>query len=190
MSDRPTNLPHVGLSPLSVAGEVPDDVVAMVVEASFDAAILEHNYLPARMSPDAARAYCLGAVGVVLCHDGLPAGLAVAHPRPDPGEGVTIPPNAVELDVWVLRPYRGQVVRWFPLIKRWMSERFDHLIGVVWERHQTARALLRFAGFQTLGRSFWKGEGALAGHCEVFALDLRAHRGPPAEPSAPAPTEP
>lgn len=189
MRDPAANLPHVSLSPIAEGDEVPEDVVAMVVAASHDPAILAHNYLPGAMSPGAARAYCLRAVGVVLRHDGLPAGLAVAHGRPDPGEGVTIPPNAVELDVWVLRPYRGQVIRWFPLVKRWMSARFDHLVGVVWESHQTARALLRFAGFQTLGRSYWKGEGALAGHCEVFACDLRPYRAPP-ETTTTTSTEP
>jgi hypothetical protein len=143
----------------------------MFVEASFDPAIGASNYLPPRMDEAKARAYCAGTAGVVLRSGGTPAGVAVILPEPDPGVGVEIPEGCVELDVWVLAPFRGQVVRWFPLIQAWMAERYPRVLGVIWEDHHTAKALLRWSGWRHLGRSFWSRDGC-SGQCDVFLLEL------------------
>jgi len=164
------------ISPLADATEH-DDVIAMLVEGSFDPAVREKNYLPACMDAARARAYCAEACGVVLYLDGRPVGVAVAKPDPDPGTGVEIPAGCPELDMWVLPRWRGQSMRWFPLIAAWMAQRFDELLGVTWADNHTAIALLRWSGWKWLGQSFWSCE-TCSGHCEVFLYDLRPHRAP------------
>lgn len=147
----------------------------MLVEASFDPAIRAKNYLPAGLDTERARAYCASSEGVVLRLGDTPVGVAVAKPDPDPGVGVEIPAGCPELDMWVLAPFRGQGMRWFPLIAAWMAERHEQLLGVTWADNHTAVALLRWSGWKHLGKSFWT-DGSCSGHCEVFVYDLRPHR--------------
>ena len=175
MPQRSSQPPAVTISPLGPAGAESEDVVAMVVEGSFDPEVRIKNYLPSRMDTERAREYCAGANGIVLRLDGKPVGVAVARPDPDPGVGVEIPAGCVELDMWVLPAYRGQGMRWFPLITDWMAQRFDQIVGVTWEDNHTAIALLRWSGWKWIGRSFWSG-GGCSGHCQVFIYDLRPHR--------------
>ena len=165
----------IGISPLGEDGAGCPEVVAMLVEASFDPQIRAKNYLPPAMDAARARAYCVNANGVVLRLGGRPVGIAVARPGPDPGQGVEIPAGCPELDMWVLAPHRGQSMRWFPLITTWMAQRFDELLGVTWADNRTAVALLRWSGWKWLGQSFWT-DGTCEGRCEVFLYDLRPHR--------------
>ncbi len=165
----------VSISRLGEACDDRDEVLAMLVEGSFDAEVLVKNYLPQRMDRARAERYLAEADGVVLRLGSRPVGVAVALHEPSPGEGVEIPEGSVELDMWLLAPFRGQGMRWFPLIKDWMAERFDHLVGVTWADNHTAVALLRWSGWRHLGASLWRCEGC-EGRCEVFLYDLRAHR--------------
>jgi RimJ/RimL family protein N-acetyltransferase len=155
------------------------DVIAMVVQASFDSSVRANHYLPPCMDEAAARRYCETTDGVVLRLGSRPVGvLAVLH-DPHPGEGVEIPAGSVEFEMWVLPEYRGQGMRWFPLVASWLAQRFHTLVGVTWSTNETAIALMRWAGWKWLGRTFWRGEGEFAevqGSCEVFLYDLTPHR--------------
>lgn len=142
---------------------------------SADATICASTYLPPGMTAEEARAYCLRSHGVVLRLGGKPVGIAVASPDVSPGEGVDVPAGAVEFDMWILGPYRGQGSRWVHMVVAWMAERYDYLVGVTWAHNAVVIALLEWAGFEHLGRSFWRGDGC-AGPCEVFLHDLKALR--------------
>jgi hypothetical protein len=152
---------------LSSLGDTPsDDVVAMLVEASFDPDICRSNYLTPRMDADQAREYCAVTRGAVLRVGDEPVGLAVAR-NPDAGEGVELPPGAVEIELWILARHRGQGTRWFALVTEWMAERFEVLVSVLWEGSGQVAALLSRSGWERLGSSFWSGPGG-AGNCDVF----------------------
>jgi len=166
---------EVSVTALGAPVEDRDAVIAMLVEGSFDPEVRAKNYLPACMDGGRAETYYAEACGVVLRLGGRPVGVAVALSEPSPGEGVEVPAGSVELDMWVLAPFRGQGVRWFPLMKDWMARRFDHLVGVTWETNRTAIALLEWSGWKRIGRSFWRCE-TCEGHCEVFLYDLKRHR--------------
>jgi hypothetical protein len=179
MRDRVSSLPRrpqpISIAPLGELGAASAEVVEMLVAASFDPEIRAKNYLPHSMDAAQARTYCLSANGVVLRLGDRPVGVAVARPDPDPGQGVEIPAGCPELEMWVLPPYRGQAMRWFPLITAWMAQRFDELLGVTWADNHTAVALLRWSGWKWLGQSFWS-DGTCEGRCEVVLYDLRPHR--------------
>lgn len=166
---------NISISPLDAAAAESDDVIAMLIAGSIDPEVRVKNYLPAAMDAARAQQYCREANGVVLRLDGQPVGVAVAKPNPDAGVGVEIPKDCPELDMWVLASVRGQGLRFFPLVKEWLAQRFDQVLGVTWEDNHTAVALLRWSGWQWLGRSFWS-DGSCAGHCQVFVYDLKAHR--------------
>jgi len=165
----------VSATDFEALGDDRDAVLAMLAEGSFDPEVLASSYLPPRMDLAGASRYAATARGLVLRLDGRPVGIAVALAEPSPGEGVEVPAGSVELDMWLLAPERGQGMRWFGLIKAWMAERHDHLVGVTWSRNTTAVALLRWSGWRHLGRSHWRCD-AVEGACEVFVYDLAAWR--------------
>jgi hypothetical protein len=169
------------LSPLIEDGVAPGDVVALVVAASRDPTIRAMNYVPHAMDDAQAREYCATSDGVVLRLDGEPVGVSIVRHAPQAGEGIAIPEGCVELEEWVLPPYRGQGLfgkRGWPLITAWLAPRFQCLLGVIWEDNDHAQALVRTCGWRRLGRSFWRSAGyARAGYCEVFVYDLAPHRG-------------
>jgi len=171
------------LSPLVEAGVVPGDVAAMIIEASLDETICDMNYLPHAMDAAQAQEYCAKSDGVVLRLDGKPVGVTMVRHTPQPGEGVEIPAGCVELDEWVLAPFRGQGIlgrRGWPLITAWLAQRFTHVVSVTWEDNYHAQALLRGRGYKWVGRGFWSGSGyTRAGYCEVFVYDLTPHREKP-----------
>ena len=103
---------------------------------------------------------------VLLIPHQEPVGLAVAR-NPDAGEGVELPPGAVEIELWILARHRGQGTRWFALVTEWMAERFEVLVSVLWEGSGQVAALLSRSGWERLGSSFWSGPGG-AGNCDVF----------------------
>lgn len=151
----------------------------MIIEGSFDPEIPSMNNLPPCLDEARARAYCAQSDGMVLWLDGEPVGVAIAHP-PEPGDGVAIPEDCVELDEWVLAPFRGHGLlgkrgAW-PLIAAWLAQRFDHALAVAWTHNHAAHSLLRARGYRQLGRSHWSGPRS-SGYCEVFVYDLAAHRG-------------
>jgi hypothetical protein len=119
-----------------------------------------------------ARAYAARTTGVILRSGGTPVGVVSVLPVADPGEGVEIPDGCVELDVWVLERFRGQVIRWFPLLRAWLAGRYARVLGVVWADYDVAKALLHWSGWRHLGRSYWS-RGDCSGHCEVFLLELQ-----------------
>jgi hypothetical protein len=164
-------LQPISMSPLREVTAADDDVLAMLVEGSFDADIRMKTYFPSRMDAAQALAYCRATEGVVLRLGGKPVGLAVARPDPDAGQGVAIPPGVPELELWVLAAHRGQGKRWFPLFAPWMAQRFDRMIAVAWEDNHAPIALLRHSGWDWLGKSFWT-DGSVSGNCEVFSYDL------------------
>lgn len=168
----------LSLSPLGEVGAACDDVVAMIVEASHEPAIRAMNYLPHCLDTASAREYCAGADGVVLRIDGAPVGVTVVLHHPSPGEGVEIPDGCVELDEWVLPPWRGKGIlgkRGWPLISAWLAQRFERVLSVTWEENVAAQALLRGRGYEWIGKSLWSGNGQ-SGPCEVFLYDLTRHR--------------
>lgn len=166
-------LPDVRIEPLAARPDA--DVISMIVEASQDPEIRRKNYLPAGLDDEGARRYCATSDAVVLYLGDRAVGLAAALPEASPGEGVEVPAGSVELDMWVLAPFRGQGPRWFPLIADRFAERFDHIVGCTWEDNRTAIALLRWSGWRRIGRSYWTCPG-MSGWCEVFLYDLAAHR--------------
>jgi hypothetical protein len=173
----PAPTPSFSLTPLGTAGAACEEVVAMVVEASLEPDICEKSYLPARMDADRARQYCAHANGVVIRVGGKPVGVAMAHPDPDPGQGVEIPAGCAELEVWVLAAYRGQTKLWYPMMMAWMAARFDRLISVIWADNHAPTTVLRRNGWAWLGQSDWS-DGGCSGRCDVFLYDLAPHRAP------------
>jgi hypothetical protein len=165
----------VRISPLLDVTEADSDIITMLVEGSFDAAVRTKNYLPACMNEAQALDYCRTTDGVVLWLGDRPVGVAALLPNPNAGEGVEIPAGVCELDMWVLPQFRGIGMRWFPLMKVWAAQHHDQLLGVTWADNTTAIALLRWSGWKWLGRSFWQ-SGSCSGHCEVFLYDLTPHR--------------
>ncbi|HMV70028.1 MAG TPA: hypothetical protein PKA64_24520, partial [Myxococcota bacterium] len=168
--------PRVSLTPV-----VPDDeVIALLVEAAADRTIQIATELPWNLDHDAARRYAAEADGVVIRVDGRAAGAAFIQLHPNIGDGVEVPPGAVQLDEWLLAPYRdlgllGAAGAW-PLLRAWMAERFRHEVSVVWEDHTTMITILRARGYRRLGRVWWRsasdGDGT-EGPCEVWLYDLR-----------------
>lgn len=174
----PISARQLTITPFLENGAAAEDVIAMIVEASFEPAIRAMNYLPHCMDEARAREYCAKSDGIVLRLDGQPIGVSVVSHTAQPGEGVEIPPGCVELDEWVLPPYRGQGIlgrRGWPLITAWLAQRFERVISVTWIDNHAAQALLRSRGYKHIGRSFWSGNG-FSGHCEVFLYDLLPHR--------------
>lgn len=172
---------QLSITPLGENGVVGADVVAMIVEASFDPAIRVMNYLPHSMDDARARDYCATSEGIVLRLDGAPVGVTVVRRQVQPGEGVAIPPDCVELDEWVLPPFRGQGIlgkRGWPLITAWLAQRCERVISVTWTHNHAAQALLRSRGYRWLGRSSWS-DGKSSGSCEVFLYDLAPRRAAP-----------
>jgi amino acid adenylation domain-containing protein len=160
-----------------------EDAIAMLVEASMDAALCAATELPARMDSVRARAYCLANDGVIIRVGGVPVGAGLVQHEPNIGEGVTVPAGSVQLDEWLLPRYRdrgilGEAGAW-PLLAEWMARRFDTEVSVVWEDHLAMLAILRARGYTRVGRSWWEstpdGDGT-AGWCEVWTYDLRPHR--------------
>lgn len=189
MNPAPLPLLPLTLSPLGPIGAAQDDVVAMVVEASFEPAIQVMNYLPNCLTAEKAREYCRQSDGVVLRLDGRPVGVTVVSRHPQPGAGMEVPPGTIELDEWVLPPFRGKGIlgkRGWPLIAAWLAQRFDYALSVTWADNHAAIALLRGRGYRGLGRTFWTGADS-SGYCEVFLYDLAPHRAP-AEAASPAST--
>lgn len=154
------------------------EVIATVVQGSFDPAVQEMNYLPSCLDAHAARAYLERNEGVVIRLDGKPIGVTVASKELHPGEGVQVPPGAVELDEWVLAPYRGQGIlgkRGWPLISAWLAQRHDWAVSVTWEHNDAAARLLLGRGYRHLGKSFWSEDG-MSGWCNVYLYDLSRAR--------------
>ena len=171
----------ITLSPLGPIGAAQDDVIAMLIEASFDPAIREMNYLPDCMDQEAAREYCRKSDGVVLRVEGQPVGVTVLDRSLHTGDGVEIPPGSVELDEWVLPPFRGKGIlgkRGWPLIAAWLAQRFDHAVSLTWEHNHAAMALLLGRGYKRHGRTYFSDSGT-EGWCEVFLYDLAPHKTPP-----------
>lgn len=170
----------ITISPLGPIGAAQEDVIAMLIEASFDPAIRAMNYLPDCMNQEGAREYCQRSDGVVLRVDGRPVGVTVIDRHPHTGAGVEIPPNSVELDEWVLPPFRGKGIlgkRGWPHIAAWLAQRFDHAVSLTWEDNHAAIALLLGRGYKRHGRTFFSG-GGTEGWCEVFLYDLAPHKAP------------
>lgn len=166
------------ITPFVDQGAVGDEVIAMIVEASFDPAIRAMNYLPHCLDEARARQYCTKSDGIVLRLDGEPVGVTVVRHAVQPGEGVAIPPGCVELDEWVLPPFRGQGIlgkRGWPLITAWLAQRFERVISVTWSDNHAAQALLRSRGYKWLGRSLWS-DSVMSGPCEVFLYELAQQR--------------
>lgn len=167
------------LSALREGGAIAEDVVAMIVEASFDPEIPAMNNLPRGLDEAGARVFFAQSDGVVLRLDGEPVGLVVAH-APDPGDGVEVPPSCAELDEWVLAPFRGLGLlgkrgAW-PLIAAWLAQRFEHVLASAWSHNHAAHSLVRARGYRHVGRTHWVGPRS-SGFCEVFLYDLAPHRG-------------
>lgn len=167
------------LSLLNEGGLVADDVVAMVVEASFDPEIPAMNDLPRGLDAARARQLCTGREGVILRLDGEPVGAAIAQRDPWPGDGVELPAGCVELDEWVLAPFRGLGLlgkrgAW-PLIAAWLAGLADYALAVTWTHNYAAQSLVRSRGYRHLGATYWTGPVS-AGSCEVFVYDLTPHR--------------
>lgn len=157
------------------------EVIALAIEASFDAEIRAKNYIPHCMDQAQARVYCAESDAVIFCLDGKPVGATVVRHQAQPGQGVEVPAGCVELDEWLMPDYRGQGlmgrrIGW-PLIVSWLARRFEHVVSVTWEDNHPAINLLRSRGYRLLGRSFWSGEGyARTGYCEVYLYELAPHR--------------
>ena len=170
----PISSRQLSITPFVENGAVGADVIALVIEGSFEPAIRDMNYLPHCLDEARAREYCTKSDGIVLRLDGEPVGVTVVRRRVQAGEGVEVPPGCVELDEWVLPPFRGQGIlgkRGWPLITAWLAQRFELVISVTWDYNHAAQALLRSRGYKWLGRSFWR-DGEISGHCEVFLYEL------------------
>ena len=177
----PISARQLAITPLVENGAVAAAVLAMIVQASFDPAVRTMNYLPHCMDEAQARHYCATSDGIVLRLDGEPVGVTVVRPQVQAGEGVAIPPDCVELDEWVLPPFRGQGIlgkRGWPLITAWLAQRCERVISVTWTHNHAAQALLRSRGYRWLGRSSWS-DGKSSGSCEVFLYDLAPLRAAP-----------
>lgn len=177
----PISARQLSITPFVENGVVGADVIAMIVEASFEPAVRAMNYLPHCMDDARARAYCETSDGIVLRLDGEPVGVTVVRRHVQPGEGVEIPSDCVELDEWVLPPFRGQGIlgkRGWPLITAWLAQRFERVISVTWTHNHAAQALLRSRGYRWLGRSLWS-DGETSGPCEVFCYELSPLRAAP-----------
>lgn len=175
--------PDITLTPLGEVGAADPEVIAMLVEASRDVALVAATELPGRMDEARARAYCLASDGVVIRVRGVPAGAGLVQHHPNVGEGVEYPAGAVQLDEWLLARFRGQDVlgprRAWPLLLEWLAQRFDHEVSVMWEDHVEIIEILRARGYTRLGRSYWRslpGGDHSEGWCEVWLYDLRPHR--------------
>ncbi len=182
----PLARPQVGsltITPLSTDGVVPDDVVTLFVEASNDPTIGAMTELPLRFDAERARSYVLANVGVVFRLDGAPVGAGIMQGCPNVGDGVEVPPGAVQLDEWLLPAYRNQGLLsetgFWPLLRTWLAERADHEVSVVWEDHLAMIAILRARGYSRVGRSYWKSKvdvDVSEGWCEVWLYGLRQHQ--------------
>jgi len=175
--------PDITLTPLGEAGAADPEVIAMLVEASRDVALVAATELPGRMDEARARAYCLASDGVVIRVRGEPAGAGLVQHHPNVGEGVEYPAGSVQLDEWLLARFRGQDVlgprRAWPYLREWLAQRFDHEVSVMWEDHVEIIEILRARGYTRLGRSYWRslpGGDHSEGWCEVWLYDLRPHR--------------
>lgn len=171
---RPAVAP-VSISPFTAVAPDDDAVVEMLLAGARDPDVLRKNYLPRPLDRAGALAYLAATEGVVLRLAGAPVGVAAAMPDPSPGEGVDVPAGSVELDMWVLPTARGQGPRWFTPVLAWIAERHRHLVGVTWADNHVAIDMLRWVGWQWIGRSHWR-DDTMAGDCEVFLLDLAAWR--------------
>ncbi len=172
---------RVSLTPLSEGGRCADDVVALFVAGSADAAIQSATELPIGMDEAQARAFALSHEGVIIRLDGRPVGAGVIHPHPNVGEGVDVPSGAVQLDEWLLPEFRGLGLlsdggAW-PLLLEWLAARYRFEVSVVWEDHVAMLAILSARGYTRVGRSYWRptadADGS-EGFCEVWLKDLRA----------------
>mgnify|MGYP000119549243 CR=1 FL=1 len=182
-------MPRIALLPFAAAAG--PELTALLVEASHDPALCAATELPAGMDSQRARAYCATRDGVAIQVDGELAGAAIAHHHPRIGEcedGVVIPAGSVQLDEWLLARFHGRGIlgvrgAW-PLLARWLAQRFTHEISIVWEDNAAMLALLRARGYRRLGRTYWEsgadGDGS-AGWCEVLLYDLAPHRTTAAE---------
>lgn len=174
------------LTALSADGACDEDVVALLVAASQDPAINASTELPSRLDAERARAYALTNEGVVIRSDGKPIGAGILQRHPNVGEGVTVPPGAVQLDEWLLPEARGRGLlseggAW-PLLRDWLAQRCDYEVSVVWEDHLAMLGILAARGYTRVGRSYWQsppGADVAQGYCEVWLADLRPHRRAP-----------
>lgn len=179
--------PHsIALVPFGNASPRREELAALLVAGSQDPLICAATELPAGLDADRARDYCAERDGVAIEVDGVLVGAAIVHRDPRIGDseaGVVIPPGSVQLDEWLLARFRGRgllgVRGAWPLLSRWLAERFTHEVSIVWEDNAAMLALLRARGYQRLGRTFWKsgadGDGS-AGFCEVWLCDLAPYR--------------
>lgn len=174
----------VTLSPLSQAGVVDDDVVAMVMEASLDPGIRNQTYLVHVLDEKGARAYCQKSDGVALRHDGIPIGVAIIYQELPPLPGIEIPAGScVEIDAWALPRARsigllGRRGGW-PSFAAWMALRFDWAFSVIFADNELAQAHARSIGGKRLGRTFLPSRGIPGfrdGEVEVYIYELAPYK--------------
>lgn len=171
------------LTPLGEVGANDEAVVAMYIEASLDDAVCANIELPGNMDVAHAREYIRASDGVVIRLDGVPVGAGRVQQHFNPGEGVEVPADGVQLEEWLLPRFRGRGILGqagvWPQLAAWLAERFDTEVSVTWADHVAMLAILRARGYTRVGRSYWRsppeGDGT-EGWCEVWIYDLRPHR--------------
>jgi hypothetical protein len=173
----------ITISPLSEAGAVPDDVVAMVVAASLDPAIRDETYLVQSLDETCAREYCKKSDGVVVRLDGVPVGVSIVHHTLPPLQGIEIPAGCVELEQWILAPFRGRGLMGrhgsWPLVAAWLAQRFERLLGVAFVGHAASQGCVRSCGWNPHGRGYLNSNGIpgyRSGECDVSVYELAPHR--------------
>jgi hypothetical protein len=174
---------HEMLTPaglLRVSGvndELPDDVIGVLIEASFDSQLIDATYLPEEMSAEEAREYASERAGraYIVFIDDVPVGWYEIGPIHS-ACGFKTPAGTFEREVWLLSAARGMrlINKTTELLRHdFLKSGITHLLDVTWDSNLPAKRGLLNSGATRLGVGLWEYPGYTSGWCEVWLTDLR-----------------
>lgn len=163
-----------------VSGTLSAAETELLVTASTDEQLLDATYLPPNLDERGAVAWASSEAGRgwFMYLEGDPVGFYGVGPLRS-ACGLDIPSAAVEREVWLTRPARGQgVVRAATeLLRARLLERgVEHIVSVMAASNAAAIAGVKNGGFKQLGHGWWEYPEYDRYWCEVWILDLREHK--------------
>jgi hypothetical protein len=175
--DHETLTPSGLLRVSSVNDEPSDDVIGVLIEASFDSQLVDATYLPEEMSAEEAREYASERAGRawVMFLDDVPVGWYEIGPIHSTC-GFETPEGTLEREVWLLSAARGMrlINKTTELLRLdFLKSGVTHLLGVTWDSNVSAKQGLLNSGATRLGLGLWEYPGYTSGWCEVWLIDLR-----------------
>jgi len=161
----------------SVTRELADNVISMLIEASFDSRLVDATYLPEKMSAEEAREWAYERAGraYVMFLDDVPVGWYETGPIHSTC-GFETPEGTLEREVWLVGAARGMrlINKTTELLRHdFLESGVTHLLGVTWDSNVSAKQALLNSGATRLGLGLWEHASYTSGWCEVWLIELR-----------------